>query len=58
MEVAEVGAPGGKKVSRLLLCHKSLLLFFFVVCLPCVCVMKTQSFEMACFKHAVGMCDG
>ena len=36
MEVAEVDAPGGRKVTRLLLRHEYLLLFFFVLSLPCV----------------------
>ena len=31
MEVAEVGAHGGKKVTRSLLAHECLLLLFFVL---------------------------
>ena len=46
MEVAEVGAPGGKKVTRSLLRHECLLLLFFVLCLPRVWVMVNQSLDL------------
>ena len=36
MEVAELGAPGNKKVTCSLLSHKYFLLLFFVVRLPWV----------------------
>ena len=45
MEVAEVGAAGGKKVTRSLLRHEYLLLLFFVHCLLCVSIMLNQFFE-------------
>ena len=58
MEVAEVGAPGGKKVTLSLLRHECFLFLFFVHCLPCVCVMIIQSLETACVEHAVCTCNG
>ena len=57
MEVAEVGAPGGKKVTRSLLCHEYFLLLFFVLCLPCLC-MVNQALEMVCVEHVVCTCSG
>ena len=58
VEVARVGAPGGKKVTRSLFRHEYLLLVFFVLCLPCVLVMVNHSWEMMCGEHVVCTCSG
>ena len=58
MEVAQVVAPGGKKVSWSLLRHECHLLPFSLLCLPCVCIMVNQSLGMVCVEHVVCTCSG
>ena len=57
MEVAEVDALGGKKVTGSLVRHECLRLLFFVFCFLCVGVVINQVLEMVCVEHAVCTCN-
>ena len=42
VEVAEVGAPSGKKATQLLLRKaKQVFILLHIFCLPCICVATT-----------------
>ena len=42
MEVAKVGAPGGKKVTWLLLRKANhFFILLIIICLPCICAVTT-----------------
>ena len=67
MDVAEVGAPGVRKVSRSLLRKaKQIFILLHTICLLCMCsdglifhgVIGGQTLETACFEHVVCMCSG
>ena len=65
--MAEVGAPGGKKLSRWLLRKaKQFLIPWLVICLLCMChdtlichgIKEGQSLAIACVEHVVCKCNG
>ena len=62
VDVAEVGAPEGKKVTRLLLCKaKQFPIPWLIICLPCMChdnlishgVKEGESLVNVCVEHVV-----
>ena len=67
MEVAEVGALGGKKVTRPLVRKaKQVLTPWLMICLLCMCrdnlifhgIKECQSLVIACVEHVVCRCSG
>ena len=63
--MAEVGAPGAKKVSGSLLCRAKQVIFpWLFICLLCMCnynfifhgIKEGQSLVIACLEHIV--CNG
>ena len=67
MDVAKVGATGGKKVSQLLLRKaKQTFILLHIICLLCVCrdnlifhgVKERQTLEIASVEHVVCTCSG
>ena len=67
VDVAEVGAPEGKKVTRSLL-RKAMqfLIPWFFICLLCMChdtlifngIKEGESLVIVCFEHVVCTCNG
>ena len=66
MDVAEVGAPGGKKVTRSLLCKaKQMLIPWLIICLLCMChdnlifhgIKEGPSLVIVCVEHVVYTCN-
>ena len=62
MEVAEVGTPGGRRVSQSLLRKATQFLFpWLIICLLCMChdnlifhgIKEGQSLATACVEHVV-----
>ena len=67
VEVAEVGAPEGKKVTwSLLRKAKQFLIPWFFICLLCMChdnlishrIKEGQSLVIVCVEHVVCTCNG
>ena len=67
VDVAEVGAPEGKKVTRSLLRKaKQFLLPWFFICLLCMChdnlichgIKEGQSLVIVCVENDVCTCNG
>ena len=67
VDVAEVGAPEGKKVARSLLRKaKQFLIPWLFICLLCMChdnlifhgIKEGQCLVIACVEHVVCMCNG
>ena len=67
VDVAEVGAPEGKKVRRSLLCNaKQILNLCFITCLLCMChdnlishgIKEGQSLVIVCVEQVVCTCNG
>ena len=67
LDVAGVGAPEGKKVTRSLLRKaKQFLIPWVIICLLCMChdnlifhgIKEGPSLVIACVEHAVCTCNG
>ena len=67
VDVAEVGAPEGKKATRSLLCKAKLFLIpWLFICLLCMChdnlifhgIKEGQSLVIVCVEHDVCTCNG
>ena len=67
VDVAEVGAPEGKKVTRSLLRKaKQFLLPWLIICLLCMChdkliphgIREGESSVIVCVEHVMCTCNG
>ena len=67
VDVVEVGAPEGKKVTRSLLCKaKQFLIPWLIICLLCMChdnlishgIKEGPSLVISCVEHVVCRCNG
>ena len=67
MDVAEVGAPEGKKVTwSLLRKAKQFLIHWLIICFLCMChdnlishgIKEGQPLVMVCVEHVVCTCNG